>query len=154
MKLNQFVLFLLLSLLFTSCISTKNSIKNIDDSAPTPVLTKKNTFVLTEYSSDKKYGFDATYPINIFYRSTLNDTINAGRFIRALAGPNGEPLIYKRLESCCPFPTKRSDIGAGMLEVFEITWSGNIKPLVLYFNSYEKGKLLIPMGLTLKKEDD
>lgn len=153
MKCNQIFILLMGLGLLTSCISTKNSIKNIDDNAPIPVLTKDNTFVLTEYSSDKKYGYHEDYPINIFYRNTLSDTLNQGRFLRALAGPNGEKLSYKRLESCCPFPTKRSEIGAGFLEVYEITWQGNSKPIVLYFNIYEKGKLLIPVGLTAKKED-
>ena len=138
---------------FCSCISTRNTIKNIDESAPAPLLNSKNTFVLTETSTDPKYGYDKDYPINIFYISTVNDTINQERFLKALAGPNGEKISYSKLESCCPFPTKRSDMGAGFLDVYEIFWEGASKPLRLYFNIYEKGRLLIPKGLTAKKEE-
>ena len=73
-------------------------------------------------------------------------------FLKALAGPNGEKLFYKKLESCCPFPTKQSEIGAGLLDVYQVNWVGCKRPLLLYFNIYEKGKLYIPMGLTAKKD--
>lgn len=144
--------FVMIILLF-ACGGTKNTIKNIDDTAPIPLLKKNNTFVLTEQSQDPKYGYDQDYPINIFYRSTSNDSINQERFLKALAGPNGEKLFYKKLESCCPFPTKQSEIGAGLLDVYQVNWVGCKRPLLLYFNIYEKGKLYIPMGLTAKKDE-
>ena len=131
----------------------KNTIKNIDETAPVPMLKKNNSFVLTEMSQDSKYGYDKDYPINIFYRSTSNDSINQERFLKALAGPNGEKLFYKKLESCCPFPTKQSEIGAGLLDVYQVNWVGCKRPLILYFNIYEKGKLFIPTGLTAKKDE-
>jgi hypothetical protein len=133
----------------TSCISTKNTIKNINPQAPNLVLTPKNTFVITQYSTDKKYGFDPDYPINIYFENTTNDTINQQRYLNALAGPNQEKLIYKRKKSCCPFTTKNGAIGAGMLDVYEITWQGNTKKLELYFNIYEKGELYAPVGLKI-----
>jgi hypothetical protein len=34
-------------------VSTKSSIKNIDDNAPIPSLSNNNTFILTEYSKEK-----------------------------------------------------------------------------------------------------
>jgi len=152
MKNNSiFILFIVVGLI--SCASTKNSIKNIDNNAPIPTLKGDNSFVITEYSNDPKYGFHKDYPINVFFRSTFNDSINQERFLKALAGPNGEKLFFKRLESCCPFPTKQSDIGAGFLEVYEVRWLGCKKPLILYFNIYEKGRLMVPMGLTAKKDN-
>jgi hypothetical protein len=46
-------------LLFSvSCISTKLTLKNIDNNAPTPKLANATTFKITEYSKDKKYGYD------------------------------------------------------------------------------------------------
>ena len=139
-----------LLVIVTSCVSTKSTIKNIDDNAPTPTL-KNNTFVLTEFSKDKKYGYDKDYPINIFYGNTKNEIINQQRFLNALAGPKGEKITYTKLESCCPFPTKRSDMGAGLLEVYELKWEGQKTPVILYLNIYEKGYLKVPVGLTLKK---
>ncbi len=135
-----------------SCTSTKSTLKNVDDNAPNLTLTKQNTFVITEYSKDKKYGYDKDYPINIFYKNTKDDVINQDRFLKALAGPKGEKITYTKLESCCPFPTKRSDMGAGFLDVYELKWEGQKKPVTLYLNIYEKGILMVPVGLTLKKD--
>jgi hypothetical protein len=145
------ILFLVLTL-FTSCVSTKSTLKNVDDNAPIPKLTKDNTFVITEYSKDPKYGYDPDYPINIFFRNTKDDAINQQRFLNALAGPNGEQLVFKKLESCCPFPTKRSEMGAGFLDVYEVTWTGQNKPVKLYMNIYEKSVLMVPIGFSLKKK--
>ena len=138
-------------LLFASCISTKSTLKNVDDNAPNLVLSKDNTFVITEYSKDKKYGYDADYPINLFFQNTRNEKLNQERFLNALAGPKGEKITYTKLESCCPFPTKRTDLGAGFLDVYELKWDGQKKPIKLYLNIYEKGILRVPMGLSLKK---
>lgn len=145
------ILFLIaLLLIATACVSTKSTLRNVDENAPTPQL-KDNTFVITEFSKDKKYGFDKNYPINIFYGTTRNETINQQRFLNALAGPKGEKITYTKLESCCPFPTKRSEMGVGLLDVYEIKWEGQKNPVILYLNIYEKGYLMIPMGLSLKK---
>ncbi len=152
MQPKHFLFAFLMGFLSISCISIKNTIKNIDDNAPNLVLSKNNTFVIAAFSKDKKYGYDKDYPINIFYLNTKNDTINQPRFLNALAGPNGEKITYKKLESCCPFPTKRFETGAGLLDVYEIYWEGQDKPIKLYLNIYEKGILMVPVGLTLKRQ--
>ncbi len=149
--MKKLVFFIGLLLLSVSCISTKSTLKNVDNEAPNLRLTKDNTFIITEYSKDKKYGYDKDYPINVFFQNTKNDVINQERFLNALAGPHGEKLIYKKLESCCPFPTKRSEMGAGFLDVYEIKWEGQKKTVILYINIYEKGILRVPLGLSLKK---
>lgn len=136
----------------TSCTSTKSTIKNIDDTAPNLELTENDTFLISTFSTDKKYGYNQDYPINIFYQSTRNETINEQRFLNALAGPKGEKITYTKLESCCPFPTKRSDMGAGLLDVYELKWEGQKSPVLLYLNIYEKGVLMVPFGLSLKKK--
>ena len=123
----------------------------MDDNAPIPRLESNNTFVITEYSKDKRYGYEKEYPINIFYSNTKNETINQQRYLNALAGPKGEKITYTKLESCCPFPTKRSEMGAGFLDVYELKWEGQQNPVTLYLNIYEKGVLKVPVGLTLKK---
>ena len=145
------ILFVTLLLLSASCVSAKSTLKNVDDNAPNLVLSKDNTFVITEYSKDKKYGYDADYPINLFFQNTRNEKLNQERFLNALAGPKGEKITYTKLESCCPFPTKRTDLGAGFLDVYELKWDGQKKPIKLYLNIYEKGILRVPMGLSLKK---
>ncbi|QBN18285.1 2-dehydro-3-deoxyphosphooctonate aldolase [Flavobacterium nackdongense] len=135
-----------------SCTSTKSTIKNIDNNAPNLTLVENNTFLISEFSKDKKYGYDKDYPINIFFESTRNVTINQQRFLNALAGPKGEKISYTKLESCCPFPTKRSEMGAGLLDVYELKWEGQKTPVLLYLNIYEKGVLMVPFGMSLKKK--
>lgn len=153
MKLTQFALFGLLFLFVIACGGVKNTIKNIDNTAPTPTLKQDNSFVITENSPEAKYGYHEDYPINIFYRNTANDSLNQERFLKALAGPNGEKLFYKKIDSCCPFSTSQSSIGAGLLDIYQVNWVGCKKPLILYFNIYEKGMLYIPVGLTAKKPE-
>jgi len=147
--------FLILPLLAAcvACVSTKSTLKNVDDNAPIPTLTKYDTFVLTEYSQDKRYGYDKDYPINVFYRNSKDENLNAERFIRALAGPKGEKVFFKKVDSCCPFPTQKSDMGAGFLDIYEITWVGLPRPIRLYLNIYEKGALMVPVGFSAKKFD-
>ncbi|HSD09112.1 2-dehydro-3-deoxyphosphooctonate aldolase [Flavobacterium sp.] len=148
--MKKIALFVTLVLLITSCGNIKSSLKNVDNNAPVPVV-KNNAFVITAYSKDKKYGYNKDYPINIFYKGTSNDTINQRYFLNALAGPKGEKITYKKLENCCPFPTKTSDMGAGFLDVYELTWQGLKNPIILYLNIYERGQLMVPVGLSLKK---
>ena len=145
------VLFIALLIVTVSCVSSKSTLKNVDDNAPVLTLSQNNTFIITEYSKDKKYGYDQDYPINIFYRTTKEDSINQQRFLDALAGPKGEKISYTKLESCCPFPTKRTELGAGFLDVYLLKWEGQKKPVKLYLNIYEKGILMVPVGLSLKK---
>lgn len=149
--MKKIALFIATVIVLASCGSIKSSIKNVDNNAPEPVLGKNNAFIITQYSKDKKYGYDKDYPVNIFFRGTRNDTINQKYFINALAGPKGEKITYKKLENCCPFPTKNSDMGAGFLDVYELNWEGLKKPIILYINIYERGQLMVPMGLSLKK---
>ena len=150
-NMKKTISFIPLLFLIASCVSTLSTIKNIDNNAPIPRLGNNITFVISEYSKDKKYGYDKDYPINIFYSNTKNEIINQQRFLNALAGPKGEKISYAKLESCCPFQTKRSEMGAGFLDVYQLTWEGQQNPVTLYLNIYEKGILMVPVGLTLKK---
>lgn len=151
MKIKSLLFIPLFIFLLSACVSTKSTLMNVDDNAPIPKLTKENTFVITEYSKDKKYGYHPNYPINIFYKNTLDENSNPARFFNALTGPKGEKIVYIKTGNCCPFPTKKSEMGAGFLSVYEITWEGLKKPIVLYLNLYEKGKIAVPIGFELKK---
>ena len=43
-------------------------------------------------------------------------------------------------------------MGAGLLDVYELKWEGQKSPVILYLNIYEKGVLMVPLGLSLKKK--
>ena len=79
------ILFLFsISLLISSCVSTRSTIKNIDDSAPDLIVKGDNTFEINQFGTEKKYGYDKDYPINIFYKTTNTDA-NQERFLIAFA---------------------------------------------------------------------
>jgi hypothetical protein len=135
-----------------SCISTKSTIKNIDDNISGPGLNEAfGCFIITKNATDKKYGYNEDYPINVGFTAIEDGLNNEVRFLNALAGPNGEKIKFELKNSCCPFPTKKIEMGAGTLDVYEITWAGQTKPVVLYLNKFEKGELMIPIGFTNRK---
>ena len=138
------------ALLFVSCVSTKSTLQNVDESAPNLVVNKQNAFVIKEYASDAKYGYDKDYPINILYRNTANDSINQQRFFNALTGPNGEKIFYEKVGVCCPFPSKNSVSGAALLDIYQVKWLGQKSPITLYLNIYEKSPIMVPKGFSLK----
>ncbi|MEO8516668.1 MAG: 2-dehydro-3-deoxyphosphooctonate aldolase [Flavobacterium sp.] len=144
--------FFLLFTVFTSCISTRSTIRNIDDSIPGPELNEAfNSFIITKYATDKKYGYNQDYPVNVGFTSIEDGTNNEIRFLNALAGPKGEKIKYQLKQSCCPFPTKKGDVGAATIDVYEITWEGQAKPVIFYIEKFEKGELMIPIGFTARK---
>ena len=151
MKIKFILLFTAIAICFTSCVSTKSTLKNVNDKAPIPQLTSSNTFVLSEFSKDPKYGYHPDYPINVFYWDTKNLTINQERFLNALSGPNGEKVFFKKVTICCPFPTKNHEMGGGFLDQYEVTWVSLKKPIKMYLNCYEKGDLMVPVGFGLVK---
>jgi hypothetical protein len=149
-KIAHFTVSLLFILISSSCVSTRSTLKNVDNTAPSPTL-KDNAFVIKDYSKDTKYGFDPDYPVNVFFQSAKDENLNAERYLRALSGPNGEKISFVKVESCCPFPTKRTEMGAGFLDIYELQWEGQKKPIKIYINIYERGYLLVPVGLSAKK---
>lgn len=141
-----------MTIILSSCISTKNTIRNIDNNIPGPALNETlNSFIITKKATDKKYAFTEYYPVNVGFTSIEDGENNQKRFLNALAGPNGEVISYKLLESCCPFPTSRTEMGAGMLDIYQVTYPGQIKPALLYINKFERGELMIPVGFSAKK---
>ena len=151
MKIKYIVLFTAIAISFTSCVSTKSTLQNVNYNAPNPKVSVMNTFVITEYSNDPKYGYHPDYPINVFFLNTKDLTINQELFLKALSGPNGEKIFFKKLEMCCPFPTKNCEMGGGFLDQYEVTWVGLKQPKKLYLNCYEKGDLMIPVGFGMAK---
>ena len=114
-----FITLLSLFIFTSSCISTRNTIKNIDNNIPGPALNEAyNCFIVTKVARDKKYAYNENYPVNVGFTSLDDGLNNQIRYLNALAGPNGEKITYKLIDTCCPFPTKRSDMGAGMIDIF------------------------------------
>ena len=116
-----------------------------------PALSKDKTFIITEISRDKKFGYDEDYPVNLGFLPLTTGELSVQRYFGALAGPDGQKITYTKVESCCPFPTKKFDAGAGILDVYEVTWEGLTTPKHIYINIYEKGKVIAPNGFTIRQ---
>ena len=111
-------------------------------------MIDNDTYLLTEQSDDKTYGFEQSNPIKVGEFSPQNER----RFLNALLGPNGETVKYFRSGSCCPFKTPNAMIGdGGLLDRYRVFWDGNKDTLNIYINMYDKGDLKIPVGFTAKQ---
>lgn len=150
MKKYMLLTCLAIGIFSTSCVSTRNTIKNIDDKAKMPALTKEKVFVITEISSDSKYGYDQDYPVNLGFLPIQSAEINVKRYFGALTGPNGETIKYEKVDSCCPFPSEKNEMGAGIIDIYEVKWDGLNEPKRIYINLYEKGAVLAPKGFGIK----
>jgi hypothetical protein len=145
------VIVLSILVFFTSCVSTKNTIQNIDDKAVLPKIVGSQ-FILTETATDSKYGYSEFYPINLgFSKYENSNNLNVGRFFNAITGPNGEKVTYKLIETCCPFPSKNNKMGAGTLDLYEIYFDEKATDKKIYINTFEKGNVICPKGFSIKK---
>jgi uncharacterized protein len=115
----------------------------------TPQMLDANTNRLSTPANDPNYGQQQN-PIKVGGVMT-NGAFLQRCFLNALLGPNGERTAYRRLGSCCQFKTPNGFDGMGLLDQYEITWTGQSKPVILYLNFYDEGDLLIPDGFTAKR---
>jgi hypothetical protein len=147
----KFHLLVLLSSLFLlfSCGSIKSTLQTVDNTVPKPPIVDGH-FLITEFASNSKYGYDADYPINVGFDNEKYGVKSVTYFLNALTGSKGESFKYVKIESCCPFPTERSAMGGGILEIYEISFAGKKEAVRLYFNINDKGKLLCPKGFSIK----
>lgn len=136
--------------LLTACGSIKSTLKNIDNTAIKPQI-KNNQFVLTDYDTEGKYGYNVDYPINLGFENEKYSQRNVTFFFNALTGPNGEKIAYEKIDTCCPFPTKKNAVGAGTLDIYQISIEGKETKQILYVNIHEKGKVVCPKGFKIKK---
>lgn len=146
------VFFIGILAIICSCSSSKKVA--VDKRAYSPserVLVNSQTFLLTEISKDKAYGFTTAKPIEVGGVDKNEGPLNERRFLNALAGPNGEKVSYYRLGSCCPFKTENGFMGGGMLDNYKVTWEGSTDTVSIYINMYDYGELKAPVGFTIKK---
>ncbi|MBG8556234.1 hypothetical protein [Hymenobacter guriensis] len=101
-------------------------------------------------STDADFGITQKKPVCVAGISS-EKVANEHQYLNALRGPNGEKINYRRRGSCCGFETPNGIMGYGLLDVYELTWEGSPKPLLVYINMYDSGPLLAPVGLTLAK---
>jgi len=145
---------LIAAILVLGC-STKKSATS-SNSAQGDTRTKKvvllddYTYRLTEKSTDSTYAYTQLNAVKVGGSKESSGPKNEQRFLNGLAGPNGEQIKYFRAGSCCAFETPNGMMGGGLLDKYRVYWKGCKDTLNIYINMYDKGDLLIPVGLTGK----
>ncbi|MEP2446277.1 MAG: 2-dehydro-3-deoxyphosphooctonate aldolase [Balneola sp.] len=150
---------LFLLFLLNSCISTKPPAYNdsdlLDYESPRvkQELKNENEFIISQYSSDKTYGYTIENPVMVGGAGDRIGPTNERRFLNSLTGPQGEKINYSRIGSCCLFKTKNgfSGSGGGYLDRYRVTYKGLKDPLEIFINMYDSDTLKVPLGLELKK---
>jgi hypothetical protein len=147
-------LFLITVTCFSQTKTTTNEDKGVGDTRTKAVeLLDNNTYLLTEQSEDKTYGFDKSNPIKVGGVKTNEGPANERRFLNALYGPGNKKITYFRAGSCCAFKTPNGFMGfSGMLDRYRLTEIGSKDTLDIYINMYDTGDLKIPVGLKAKEK--
>ena len=102
-------------------------------------------------SQDPSYGYTEANPVELggFLRGTKYEGAHI-EYFQSLLGPNGEQVQVKRLGSCCAFQDASMPLGGGLLDMYELEYSGISKPVVIYVNLYKFIKPMAPKGLALQ----
>jgi len=157
MKTTTIIFMALLSLV--ACKPKQKSVTTSETSAPSsardygsPNLPQEfynnQTFLIEEFSTDPTYGYTQENPVMVGGAKISEGPLNERRFLNALAGPNGEKISYYRIGSCCPFKTNNSEWN-GMLDKYNVSYSGLKKDIVIFINMYDSDTLKVPVGFTL-----
>jgi hypothetical protein len=94
-------------------------------------------------TADPTYAFTPENPARVGgFGDDSNPESGEQSFLNALWGPQGQPIYYQRIGSCCP----QGDFG--MLDAFAVTYPGlEGEALVLYLDVYHRDDLRVPVGL-------
>ena len=99
---------------------------------------------------DGRYGYSQTNPICVASIAGQRPRSSHIYFSR-LRGPHGESVEYKRLGSCCRFPTPNGLFeDAGLLDTYQVTYPGIAEPAQLFLNFYDPGPIRAPEGFRLE----
>jgi hypothetical protein len=162
MEIKAISLLLLITLLGVGCVTSKGkfqkkypqyvSKRNVIKELP---KINDSTLLIQTYAQDIEYGLKPEKPIFLGIIRTYDAIDNVDRFFNALLGKDGQILIKKRMKACCPFKTPNStnidkDKKFGLLEVYQLSYAGLEKPIILYINLYDEGALFIPRGFKSK----
>ena len=138
--ITRFAVPLLVILCLCSCSSSKKA-----------GMLDSNTFKLTAVSDDASYGFTEQNAVKVGGAKNSEGPVNERRFLNALLGPEGQQITYHRRGSCCPFNSPNGLMGSGLLDIYEVSYEGLDKPLLIYINMYDKGELKAPKGFTFRQ---
>jgi hypothetical protein len=94
------------------------------------------------------YGFSPENPIHVG-----GGPAGQHEFLDALRGPDGQPVAWRRLGSCCEFETPNGVMGYGLLDMYEVLYEGLERPVILYLDMYDAEAVYAPTGFLLSSEE-
>ncbi|MBB4638368.1 hypothetical protein [Longimicrobium terrae] len=79
---------------------------------------------------------------------------NQRAYLARLRGPGGQTVRFRRLGSCCNFPTEYAEQGTGALDAYEITYDGQEAPQMIFIDFYTPPPAVqrAPEGYTLQDD--
>jgi len=96
---------------------------------------------IAEHTARPGYGLNPTQPIMVGgLSSERNESVaRILRYLVHVRGPEGQPVTYERIGSCCSFRTPNPVYGnRGRLDMYEVAYDGLEDPVVFYFNVYDE----------------
>lgn len=134
----------LVTFILTSCGAKKPKITSSGATHATKSSNHIPFFDIDTYADDKEYGLVGEKPVKVGEKSVKNQL----RYLASLAGPNGEELSYQRRGACCGYKSENGYGGTALVDVYEVTYDGLKKPILVYISFYDSEKLYIPKGFT------
>lgn len=121
-------------------------------SAPGAAPARKKPLVPNPHFANPvgEYGFSETNPILVGGLGGESPAANEHLYLTRLRGPEGQPVSYQRVGSCCAFPSPNGLFGdSGLLDQYLVSYEGLAHPLSLYLDMYDPGEVRAPLGFTL-----
>jgi TonB family protein len=97
---------------------------------------------------DREYGYTPAKPIRLGPGSPLERARVMRLFLASLGGPQGQPVEFERLGSCCRFERPGAMPPVGLLDQVRVQPDGGGPALLLYFDLYTDDIFMLPTGLT------
>jgi hypothetical protein len=90
------------------------------------------------------YGYTPEEPINVG-----GGVRGEHEYLKALRGPKGQQLSYKRLGSYRSVTDPSLPSGSALLDMYAVTYEGLEKPVTLYLDMYRREDPRAPAGFRL-----
>lgn len=105
----------------------------------------------------KAFGYAPENPVKVGGGAAETMVKGEHDWLDSLRGPNGEPVTWFRIGSCCTFATPNAPPemqGHGALDAYEVTVQGQSRPVLLYLDMYDPAASpAVPEGFTRPAAD-
>ena len=129
-------------------LGLKTAQKKVEKCSDTTTLTIYPILGLTKKADNDKYGFTSENPIKVG-AGPDGGPANQRAYLNLLRDAQGKSIKFKRLGSCCMYPSKNGFAGgeSAMLDTYEMTYlndKGKEQKAVVYisFYDYEEPQIL------------